>query len=414
MIGDVEPFTRTFPKSVQPGIPKLKPPKAGWRTIRFGDVLTQVVRPVKMKDKSEYRLVTVKRSRGGLEERSRLKGGQISVKSQFELAGGDFLISKRQIVHGACAIVSEKFSGAIVSNEYSVLRCAPELDLNFLGYMAHSLYFQQTCFHSSIGVHVEKMIFKLEDWFGWPIQIPTLPEQQKIVAFLGAVDDRLAGLRRTEAALVQFKAGMMQRLFSQELRFTQDDGSSFPDWEVKRLGDVGSFRGGGTPDTSSEVFWNGTIPWISSQDTSEDSIAAPRISRWIGEDAIKASATQRVPAGSILVVSRVGVGKIAVAPMERCTSQDFSSITIHSGDTSFMAYALLTAKMKLLALAQGTSIKGIAVTELRQLCVPYPHPDEQRKIAAALSSLDVKITATRAQITKTEEFKAGLLQQMFV
>jgi len=79
-----------------------------------------------------------------------------------------------------------------------------------------------------------------------------------------------------------------------------------------------------------------------------------------------------------------------------------------------MAYALLTAKMKLLALAQGTSIKGIAVTELRQLCVPYPHPDEQRKIAAALSSLDVKITATRAQITKTEEFKAGLLQQMFV
>jgi len=124
----VEEIARTFPKSVQPGIPRLKEPKQGWRTVRFGDLLSPVARPVKMDDNSEYRLVTVKRSRGGIEERARMKGRQISVKSQFELRGGDFLISKRQIVHGACGVVSDDFAGAIVSNEYSVLRCSPELD----------------------------------------------------------------------------------------------------------------------------------------------------------------------------------------------------------------------------------------------------------------------------------------------
>ena len=214
----MEVLQRTFPKSVQPGLPKLKPPKPGWKSYRFGELLEQVQRRVHLQPDETYDLVTVKRSRGGIESRGRLRGSQISVTSQFKIAEGDFLISKRQIVHGACGVVSSEFDGAVVSNEYSVLRCKPNIDLAFLQYLSHSVYFQQTCFHSSIGVHIEKMIFKLDEWFKWPVNIPSLPDQQKIAAFLGAVDAKLAALVAKQAALVRFKAGLMQKLFSQQLR----------------------------------------------------------------------------------------------------------------------------------------------------------------------------------------------------
>lgn len=171
---------QTFPKSVQPGIPKLGSTPKGWKRYRIGDLFDVVSRPTDLHDDREYDLVTVKRSRGGIERRSHLLGRQISVKSQFLLEEGDFLISKRQIVHGACAVVSAEFSGSIVSNEYSVLRPRPVLNLNYLRYLVHSIYLQQTFFHSSVGVHVEKMIFRLEDWFKWPIHLPPVAEQEKL------------------------------------------------------------------------------------------------------------------------------------------------------------------------------------------------------------------------------------------
>ena len=66
----------------------------------------------------------------------------------------------------------------VVSNEYAVLNSDGQIDLRFLRYLSESRYFQQTCFHSSIGVHVEKMIFKTERWLKWPFNIPPLPDQR--------------------------------------------------------------------------------------------------------------------------------------------------------------------------------------------------------------------------------------------
>ena len=129
---------RTFPKSVQPGIPKLGELKPGWKRVKIGELFRVVNRPCQLSDSETYRLVTVKRSRGGIESRGDLMGSEIAVKSQFFIEDGDFLISKRQIVHGACAIVSAEFAGSIVSNEYAVLRCKPLLDLDFLRHLQDS------------------------------------------------------------------------------------------------------------------------------------------------------------------------------------------------------------------------------------------------------------------------------------
>jgi len=162
---------------------------------------------------SDYDLVTVRRGRGGVTTRERLKGRDIAVKSQFSVRAGDFLISKRQIVHGACGLVPPKLDGSIVSNEYAVLLGRPSIDLDFLNYLSHSIYFQQTCFHSAIGVHVEKMIFNLERWLSWDFDLPPVSEQRRIAEILSTWDRAIETVERLIAnARLQKQALMMELL----------------------------------------------------------------------------------------------------------------------------------------------------------------------------------------------------------
>jgi type I restriction enzyme S subunit len=158
-------------------------------------------------------LVTAKRNRGGIVAREVLRGDQIRTKTQFYAATGDFLISKRQISHGACGTVPPGLNGALVSNEYTSFHTTGVLDPAFLSALSHSTYFQQTCFHSSIGVHVEKLVFRLEDWMRWEFDIPPLPEQRRIVMVLDAWDRAIDQAERLIAAKRRRKAGLMQHLF---------------------------------------------------------------------------------------------------------------------------------------------------------------------------------------------------------
>lgn len=179
-----------YPRSVQAGIPRLEVPE-GWTAPRIGKLFKVVKRPVDLIDDEEYQLVKARRNRGGIVARERLRGKDILTKSQFRVAEGDFLISRRQIAHGACGIVPAELDGAIVSNEYAVLRPTKLLNADFLRYLPYSIYFQQTCFHSSIGVHVEKLVFNLEDWFRWQIAIPEPDEQLAIASLLQSWDEAI-------------------------------------------------------------------------------------------------------------------------------------------------------------------------------------------------------------------------------
>jgi type I restriction enzyme S subunit len=214
--------TGSYPTSVQPGIPTLPTAPAGWVRMPLARHLTETRRPVSLSADSTYRLITVKRSRGGVELREVLTGREIKTPSQFYVREGDFLISKRQIVHGACGIVPAELDGAVVSNEYAVLNSDGQIDLKFLRYLSESRYFQQTCFHSSIGVHVEKMIFKTERWLKWPFNIPPLPEQRRIVKILDLARREVELLEQQVQVLRQEKAALMADLLTGKRRVRLD------------------------------------------------------------------------------------------------------------------------------------------------------------------------------------------------
>jgi len=207
-----------FPASVQPGIPTLPPAPPGWRRIQLRDHLKEVRRPVALVNEETYTLVTVKRSRGGVELREVLQGKDVKTPTQFYVHANDFVISKRQIVHGACGIVPPALDGAVVSNEYAVLNTDGEIDLRFLRYLSESRYFQQTCFHSSIGVHVEKMIFKTDHWLNWPFNIPPLAQQEHIVEILDAASREVVSISEQLKALKREKCALMSQLLTGKRR----------------------------------------------------------------------------------------------------------------------------------------------------------------------------------------------------
>ena len=246
------------------------------------------------------------------------------------------------------------------------------------------------------------------------ISIPSKEEQTKIASFLSNVDEKISQLTQKLELLSQYKQGMMQKLFSQQIRFRADDGSEFGEWETTTLGQTGKFIGGGTPSKENSEFWEGSIPWISSSDLTEESIFKINITRFISQNALNQSATKLVPANSILIVSRVGVGKVAITPNEICTSQDFTILTLHKGSSIFFAYLIKSLTPYLLEMNQGTSIKGFIKDDLANLELKIPCIEEQTKIANFLSAIDQKIEVVAQQIEQAKQWKKGWLQQMFV
>ena len=185
------------------------------------------------------------------------------------------------------------------------------------------------------------------------------------------------------------------------------------DWEVKTLNDIGKFIGGGTPNTNNVNYWKGNIPWISSSDISKDSINALIPTRFITKEAVSCSATKLCPKNTILIVSRVGVGKLAISNTEVCTSQDFTNLVCNDNvDENFVAYQLLPKLQHKASGAQGTSIKGITTEEVRALQIPIPPLPEQHRIAKALSDVDALISTTEKLIQKKKNIKQGTMQNL--
>jgi type I restriction enzyme S subunit len=178
---------------------------------------------------------------------------------------------------------------------------------------------------------------------------------------------------------------------------------------------IGEYIGGGTPKTSVQKYWEGSIPWISSSDILENDIHNMNIQKYITEDAIKNSATKKIPANSLIIVSRVGVGKFAINKNEVCTSQDFTNIVIDSKyfNSNFSAFNLFKNKDILLNISQGTSIKGFTIVDLKNTILNFPTLPEQTKIAHFLTAVDEKLSALKQKKTLLEHYKKGVMQQIF-
>jgi type I restriction enzyme S subunit len=195
-----------------------------------------------------------------------------------------------------------------------------------------------------------------------------------------------------------------------QLRFPEFTG----EWQIKQVEDSGKFVSGGTPSKNIESYWQGNIPWVSSSDIPEEDVRNIFYSRYITDDAVRSSATKLIPANSLLVVSRVGVGKLAVNDRDVCTSQDFINIIPNkTTNIIFLAYLLKNKRAALLGRNQGTSIKGFTRDTLAGLLVSIPSMEEQKKIADFLIIVDDRVTAMQQKLEILKRYKMSVMQKIF-
>lgn len=176
-------------------------------------MLNEVKRPVKIEDHKEYQLVTVKRRNGGVVSRGNFKGENILVKNYFVLKKNDYLISKRQVVHGANGIVPENMDGAVVSNEYLVSVGNESIKTDYLTIISQLPQMYKLFFLSSYGIDIEKLVFNVEDWKKRTMLVPNIDEQVKIASFFKIIDDTITLHQRKLEQLKELKTAYLQLMF---------------------------------------------------------------------------------------------------------------------------------------------------------------------------------------------------------
>lgn len=252
-----------------------------------------------------------------------------------------------------------------------------------------------------------------EDVKNIKLNFPTLPEQQKIASFLSAVDEKIQQLSRKKELLEQYKKGVMQQLFSGKLRFKDENGNDYADWEEKKLGDVCEIVGGGTPDTNIPEYWGGEIQWFTPTEIKSDFVS--NSIRTITELGLQKSSAKKLPIGTILLTTRATIGEVSIAREECSTNQGFQSLIARKGNSNIFIFNWIKQnKNELTSRANGSTFPEISKTAIEKIFLNAPSFPEQQKIANFLSSIDVKIESTNQQIKQTQSFKKGLLQQLFV
>jgi type I restriction enzyme S subunit len=276
---------------------------------------------------------------------------------------------------------------------------------------------------------------------------PTLPEQTKIAEFFTAIDAKIQALKTKKEKLQQYKKGVMQQLFtpsesgfrglkeeqdfdttnpkilkSSKSRFRQENGKEFPDWEVKKLGEIGETYGGLSGKTK-ENFGIGK-PYIQYKQIFDDSKID--ISRFELVDIGENENQNKVQFGDVFFTvssetpNEIGMSSVLLDSIEELYLNSFcfgfraNSLEKLSPYFSQYLFRSENFRTEIIKLAQGSTRYNMSKIQLLKIEIQLPCLEEQTKIANFLSSIDEKINHTATQIEKMEVWKKGLLQKMFV
>lgn len=185
-------------------------------------------------------------------------------------------------------------------------------------------------------------------------------------------------------------------------------------WNIGKLSTIANeFQSGGTPSTKVMNYWNGKLPWLQSSDLQKDKLFGVELQKFISEEGLQNSSAKLIPKNSIAIVTRVGVGKLAIIEQNYTTSQDFLSLSKLNGDIFFLVYSLFRMLQKESAQLQGTSIKGITKEDLLSKKISLPESlEEQSAIGSLFRTLDDLLSSYKDSLANYQSLKATMLSKM--
>jgi type I restriction enzyme S subunit len=238
----------------------------------------------------------------------------------------------------------------------------------------------------------------------YKVKYPSKPEQQKIAAFLTAVDNKIEQLSKKQELLGEYKKGLMQQIFSQAIRFKADDGSDFPDWEEKKLGDVSDcldnrrqpLNGAERNQMKGDIPYygaNGIVDYVNDYIFDEELVLLAEDGGNFNDFSSKPIAQKISGKAWVNNHAHILKAKNIIA-------------------TDFLFYSLVHKDIRRYIV--GGSRAKLNKSDLLSIKTILPPLEEQAKIASFLSSIDNKIEQVGKQLVESKQFKKALLQQMFV
>ena len=255
------------------------------------------------------------------------------------------------------------------------------------------------------------------DFYKITINTPTLPEQQKIASFLSAVDEKIQQLSRKKELLAKYKKGVMQQLFSGKLRFKNEDGKDYPNWEDKKLGAVANRVIRKNKENNLNVLTiSAQLGLVSQLEYFNKSVSAKDVTNYYllerNDFAYNKSYSNGYPMGAIKRLKKYNKGVVSTLYICFC----FNEIVSLNFMEQYFEFGLHNKEIEKVAQegARNHGLLNIGVNDFLSIELIIPSIQEQQKIADFLSNIDTKIESTKQQINQTQSFKKGLLQQMFV
>lgn len=379
-----------------------------WASKKIGQWLKLAERTIVLQDEEEYQLVTVRRGFGGVDSRGSFLGKNVLVKNYFIVKTGDFIISKRQIAHGACGIVPPELDGAVVSNEYNVFLPQDGTNIQMFNLMMQLPHYKRLFYLMSDGVHIEKLLFKTQDWMKRKLAMPLLKEQKKIAEILSTQDKTIELQGRKIEELKRFKKGCLEKMFPRkgqkvpETRFPGFTG----DWEQRKAKELFvSTADKGYPE----------LPVLSATQD-RGMIRRDENSINIFHDKKNEAGYKRVLPGQFVIHLRSFQGGFAHSAIEGITSPAYTVFGFsepEKHDSEYWKY-VFTSKSFIQRLETVTygirDGRSISYEEFLTLGFVYPSKAEQTAIARYLDKLSDLITLHQRKLEEMKRQKKALMQ----
>ena len=321
--------------------------------------------------------------------------------------------------YGATAgYIGRGLKGVLANNLFKLVLNKDTLDTDYLFHLLRS--YKTFCFFQSemSGGAMPALSFGIVGALKLPYS--SISEQQKIAAFLTAVDNKIEQLSKKQELLGEYKKGLMQQIFSQAIRFKADDGSDFPDWKEKKLENVLKRTSTGLNPRQNFKLGYGENYYVTIKNISNGKLDFSKCER-IDENAMTMIANRSDLSKGDLIMSSIGnVGESYLLDKEPENWNINESVFMLRASELMLPqflYFIITneqSKWYLESNSTGSSFKSIKLGELKLLPLGLPSLEEQTKIANFLSSIDTKIEQVGKQLDESKQFKKALLQQMFV
>lgn len=250
-----------------------------------------------------------------------------------------------------------------------------------------------------------------QEYSSYNLKVPSLEEQERIANFLTKVDKIIEKQDEKVKSLEKYKKGMMQKIFSQEIRFKDENGEEYPEWEIKRVEDVANIQVGFTPDTKNDSFWDGDIKWLSIAGMNSKYIFDGN--KRISNEAL--GKRELIPKNTLVMSFKLTIGRLAIIKEPMITNEAICQFYWKNKNiiNEYMYQYLDSIRIESFGCRAA---KGITLNNesLNSIIVKLPCLDEQNKIADLLNNIDCIHQEELNKLNELKQWKKGLLQQMFV